>query len=181
MKDVTVAHRYAQALFLVTEKRRVTAAVLEDLKGLHAVLAPGGRVASFLMAPQMRLADKRKALAAALDNRAQRVVVSLLDLLMRKSRLPLLGEIRDAFEALVERAQGIRRAHVVSAVALNEHERTRLIAVLEGYTKASIRLTAEVDAAVMGGAMVRIGDRVVDRTVRTLLQSVAAKLHEVSV
>ena len=44
-----------------------------------------------------------------------------------------------------------------------------------------IKLTAEVDAAVMGGAMVRIGDRVVDRTVRTLLQSVAAKLHEVSV
>jgi len=181
VKDVTVAHRYAQGLFLVTERRRETAAVLADLMGLHEVLAPGGRVASFLMAPQMRLADKRQALAKALDGRAHRVVISLIDLLMRKNRLQLLGGIRDAFEALVERAQGIRRAHLVSAVALNEPERTRLIAALEGYTKASIKLTTEVDAAVMGGAMVRIGDRVVDRTVRTLLQSVAAKLYEVSV
>jgi len=181
VKDVTVAGRYARALFILTEKRRETVAALGDLKDVREALAPGGRVVPALVAPHLRLADKRQALAKALEGRAGRAVAAFLDLLLRKSRLTLLGVVTDEFEALVERAQGIRRAHVVSAVALSEAERGRLLAALEGYTKARIKLTSEVDASVMGGAMVRIGDRVVDRTVRTLLQSVAAMLQEVSV
>jgi F-type H+-transporting ATPase subunit delta len=103
------------------------------------------------------------------------------DLLLRKKRLELLPAITSQYEALVEKLQGIRRAHVVSAVPLAESERSRLHATLESYTKSKIRLTSEVDAAVLGGALVRIGDRVVDRTVRTLLDSIAAQLREASV
>ena len=181
MKEATVSGRYARALFLLTEKRRETVAALEDLKSVRALLAPGDRVVSFLAAPQLRLADKRKTLAGALDGRAVPSVAAFVDLLLRKKRLNLLGEIADEFEALVERSQGIRRAHVVSAVPLMKSERGRLLTALEGYTQGRIKLTEAVDGSVMGGAMVRIGDRVVDRTVRTLLESVAAQLHEVSV
>lgn len=181
MKEATVSGRYARALFLLTEKRRETAAALDDLKGVCTVLAPGGHVPSFLAAPQVRLADKRKTVAGALGGRVAPSVSAFVDLLLRKKRLNLLGEIADEFEALVEKSQGIRRAHVVSAVPLDSAEHARLVAALEGYTKASIKLTAEVDASVMGGAMVRIGDRVVDRTVRTLLETVATQLAEISV
>lgn len=181
MKDVTVSGRYARALFILTERRGETAAALEDLKGVRDLLAPRGRVGSFLAAPQLRLADKRKALAEALAGRANRAVAAFVDLLLRKKRLTLLAEIAGEFEALVERSQGIRRAHVVSAVPLNKAERTRLLATLERYTQGTIKLTDEVDASVVGGALVRIGDRVVDRTVRTLLESIATQLHEVSV
>jgi F-type H+-transporting ATPase subunit delta len=92
-----------------------------------------------------------------------------------------LPEITDQFEALTEQAQGIRRAHVVSAVALAEAERTRLHATLERWTHSKVKLTTEVDATVLGGALVRIGDRVVDRTVRTLLEAIGAQLQETSV
>ncbi len=181
MKEVTVSSRYARALFLVTERRRETAPALEDLKGVRDLLAPGSAVASFLAAPQVRLADKRSALAGALEGRVIRSVAAFVDLLLRKKRLGLLNEITGEFESLVEGSQGIRRAQVVSAVPLTDAERTRLIEALRGLTQANIKLTAEVDASVTGGAMVRIGDRVVDRTVRTLLDAIAAQLNEVSV
>ncbi len=181
MRDATVSGRYARALFLLSERRRETAAALGDLKSMRDLLSPASRVSSFLAAPQIRLADKRKALARALAGRVSPTAAAFVDLLLRKRRLTLLAEITDAFEALVERSQGIRRAHVVSAVPLAESERARLLVALERHTKGTIKLTAEVDASVVGGALVRIGDRVVDRTVRTLLETIGAQLSEVSV
>jgi F-type H+-transporting ATPase subunit delta len=181
VKDVTVSGRYARALFILTEKRRETAVALEDLKGVRTLLSPGSPAASFLASPQVRLPDKRKLMGGALEGRATRAVAAFTDLLLRKKRLTLLPDITREYEALVEQAQGIRRAHVVSAVALQEGERVRLHAVLEAYTKSEVRLTAEVDPAVLGGALVRIGDRVVDRTVRTLLDAIGYQLREASV
>ena len=178
MKDVAVASRYAHGLFIVTEKRGETVAALADLKGVRDLLAPGSAVSAFLSSPQVRLPDKRKLLSDAFGGRTVRSVATFADLLLRKKRLPLLDRITGDFEALVERAQGIRRANVVSAVPFEEAERTRLHAALERYTKAKVVLTSEVDPAVMGGALVRIGDRVVDRTVRTLLTSISLQLHE---
>lgn len=176
-----MASRYARALFLLTEKRHETVAALPELVAVRELLAPGEQALAYLASPQIRLPDKRKALSGALEGRVNRSVAAFVDLLMRKKRLTLLPEIASEYEALVEAKQGIRRAHVVSAVPLAEAERTRLLAALEGYTKAKIRLTSAVDPAVVGGALVRIGDRVVDRTVHTLVESIGAQLREVSV
>jgi F-type H+-transporting ATPase subunit delta len=181
VKDVTVAGRYAQALFLLTERRKETVAALEELKGLREVLAGGTPAALFLGAPQIRLPDKRQALARSLEGRVGRAVAAFLDLLLRKKRLDLLEAITDQYEALVERSQGIRRAHVVSAQPLVELERRRLLQALEGYTKSRVKLTAEVDPSVLGGALVRIGDRVIDRSARTLLRAMADRLQQTSV
>ena len=70
---------------------------------------------------------------------------------------------------------------MVSAVPLTDEERARLHAQLERVTARKIVLEARVDPAILGGAYVRIGDRVVDRSVRTLLEAVAHQLYEVSV
>lgn len=181
MKDVSVASRYAKALFLLTERRKETVAALADLKNVRDLLAHGTAVAGFLASPQVRMPDKRKLLTTGLEGRASRSVTAFADLLLRKKRLDLLPDITDQYEALVEKAQGIRRAHVVSAVPLAKAERERLHATLERTTGSKIRLTSEVDAALLGGALVRIGDRVVDRSVRTLLDSIAAQLYEANV
>src|SRR5262249_6916695 len=138
VKDVSVAGRYAQALFIITERRRETARALEDLKSVRDVLEPGTPAATFLDAPQIRLPDKRKVLSSVLDGRAARSVAVFADLLLRKKRLDLLDAITADYEALVERAQGIRRAHVVSATPLEDAERKRLLAALERYTSGKV-------------------------------------------
>ncbi len=178
MKDLSVAARYTRALFIITERRGETVAALDDLKSVRDLLAPGSPAAGFLASPQVRQPDKHKLLATALEGRALRSVAVFADLLLRKKRLDLLGEITREFEALVEQKQGIRRAHVVSAVTLDEADRARLLATLESTTKSKIKLTSEVDASLLGGALVRMGDRVIDRSVRTLLETIDQQLHE---
>jgi F-type H+-transporting ATPase subunit delta len=181
VKDVSVAGRYARALFIITERRRETVAALDDLKSVRDLLAHGSAISAFLGSPQVRMPDKRKLLESAFADRTVRSVAVFADLLLRKKRLTLLAHVTHEYEALVEQLQGIRRAHVVSAVQLDEADRTRLHTTLERYTKSKVRLTSEVDPSVLGGALVRIGDRVVDRTVRTLLDSIALQLHEANV
>jgi F-type H+-transporting ATPase subunit delta len=181
MKDTTVAARYARALFMIAEKRGETKRALEDLQGLREVFRHGSRVARFLSSPETRMQDKRKALMAGLEKSVLRTVIVFIDLLLRKKRLGEFETIVDEFEAIVEKAQGVRRAHLVSAVALNSSETRKLQAGLESRTGGTIRLTSEIDPALIGGAYVRIGDQVIDRSVRTLLETISRRLHEVSV
>ena len=181
MKDATVAARYARALFLLTEKRGETVPALADLKSMWEVLKPGTRVGALLTTPQVLLSDKRKVLLQVFEGKAVRSVVLFVDLMMRKKRLHELEGIVHEFEAIVEKQQGIQRALVVSAVALSDSELQRLHADLERRTRSKIRLASEVDAGLVGGALVRIGDRVIDRSVRTLLEQLGRQLAEVSV
>jgi F-type H+-transporting ATPase subunit delta len=181
LKDTIVAARYARALFLITQKRAETERALEDLKGVAAVLVPGSRIGNFFASPEVRLAGKREALKSGFESRALRTVVVFVDLLLRKKRLTELPTIVTEYEALVERSQGIERAHVTSAVPLLPKELETLHRELETYTKKRIQLTTDVDSSLIGGALVRIGDRVIDRSVRTLLESISRQLAETSV
>jgi len=181
MKDSSAAGRYARALLIVTEKRGETARALEDLKGLGPTFAPGTRVSGILASPEVRLTDKRQALQQGLKGRVLPIVAVFVDLMLRKKRLNLFEIIVAEFEELVERTQGIRRAEVTSAVPLTVAETERLHATLERYLGGKVRLQARIDSTLIGGALARIGDRVVDRSVRTLLDSIQRQLLEASV
>lgn len=181
MQDSTVAARYAKALFIATEKRGETTRALADVQGMASVLAPGSAARSMLLSPGVTLAHKREALAGAFKGRVLPIVAVFVDLLVRKRRLVEFGGIAHQFEALVEKREGIQRAELVSAVPMSDAETRRLHAALEKYTHKKIRLSAAVDSGVLGGAMVRIGDRLIDRTVRTLLERIGEQWSEASV
>ena len=82
---------------------------------------------------------------------------------------------------MVEKQQGIQRAQLASAVPVPDAELRRLHVELERYTKSKIRLSTDVDPRLLGGAMVRIGDHVIDRSVRSLLDAIEQQLMDVSV
>jgi F-type H+-transporting ATPase subunit delta len=190
MKETTVSGRYARALFLLTEKQQAKLGApflellqrsLDELRGLAGIAGPGTRLGDFLSNPQVRITDKRALLAKGLEGRTLPSVRVFADLLLRKKRLVLVGEIAREFQVLVERAQGLQRATVVSATPLTDAERKTLHERLQKSTGKKIVLDAAVDRELIGGAYVRIGDRVVDRSVRTLLQSIGEQLYETSV
>jgi len=181
VRDTTLATRYAKGLFLATEKRRETVPASEDLKAMSSVLAPGSRLGSFFASPEIGLETKREAIKKAVADRARPIVGVFLDLLLRKKRLRELPQIVIELESLIERSQGVKRAHLVSAVPLTAAEEGKLQRELEEITGGKIKLTSEVDAEVLGGALVRIGDRVIDRTVRTLLDEIGKQLSEANV
>ena len=190
IKDASVAARYARALQILTAKQAAKAGkpalalleqTLEELQGLAGLAAPGTRLGKFLLDPQISPEDRRKLLDLGLKGNVLPSVRVFGDLLLRKKRLGLLGSIAREFQAIVERAKGLERAAVVSAVPLTETERKRLHGELERFTGKAIVLESRIDLSLVGGAYVRIGDRVIDRSVKSLLGAIARQLHEVSV
>ena len=190
MRENNVSSRYARALYLLTEMQSARTGTplvgqlertLEDLRGFAELVKPGSRIGDFLTHPQVTPNDRRRLLDTGLKGRAIQSVVVFADLLLRKKRLLLAGDIARHFATLVERAKGLERALVVSAVPLTKDELARLHGELERTTGKKIVLTTEVDPALVGGASVRIGDRVIDRSVKSLLGSLAQQLYEVSV
>jgi len=181
MRDSTVAARYARALFIATEKRGETTRALEDVRGMASVLAPGSAVRAILLSPGVTLAHKREALANAFRGRMLAIVAVFVDLLTRKRRVGEFAAIAHEFEALVEKREGIQRAELVSAVPMTDAETRRLHEALERWTHKKIRLSSAVDAALLGGATVRIGDRLMDRSVRTLLERIGEEWSEASI
>lgn len=189
-KDASIAGRYARALLLLTERQSAKTGepllarlerTLGELDAVAGLAAPGSRLGVFLADPQVSPADRRRVLEQGLKGRAMPSVQVFADLLLRKKRIGITASIAREFKAIVERAKGLERATVVSAVPLNAAEIKRLHAELERVTGKKIVLEAQLDPTVLGGAYVRIGDRVVDRTVSTLLESIANRLYEVSV
>ena len=190
IKDASVSARYARALQILTEKQvakdgkslvTVLEQTLAELQGLAKIAAPDTRLGRFLLDPQINPANRRKLLEQGLTGKVLPTVRVFADLLLRKKRFPLIGSIAHEFQSIVERAQGLERATLVSAVPLTAAEQKRLHAELERYTKKKIVLAVQVDASLVGGAYVRIGDRVIDRSVKTLLEAIAHQLYEVSV
>jgi F-type H+-transporting ATPase subunit delta len=190
MSDEHVSGRYAQALFLLTERISakegqplvgVLERTLEDLQGVAGLVRPGSRLGGFLANPKVSPDDKRRVLKSGLEGRAMRSVTVFTDLLLRKKRLGFVDHITRDFQGLVERAKGLQRAQVVSAVGLERAEIERLHAELERTTGKKIVLTEAVDASLVGGAYVRIGDRIIDRSVKTLLETISHQLYGVSV
>jgi F-type H+-transporting ATPase subunit delta len=189
MKDATVASRYAKALLLLIQRHQAAGAAqieqldrtLDDLRGLAELVRPGSRIGDLLSHPKVRPEDKRSMLRHALDGRVERTVVVFADLLLRKKRLVMAHEIAREFTILVDRVKGVQHAQVVSAVPLTPDELARLHTSLEKRTGQKITVTTAIDPTLVGGAYARIGDRIIDRSVHTLLQAIANRLYEVSV
>ncbi len=179
-RDELAAERYARALFLVAERRGEVHEALADLTSLRGLVVSDPRLDAFLRSPLVPLERKRALLRSALGKRVIPPVSGFLDLLLRKKRVELLEAAVDSFEAQVRAWQGLQEAEVVSAVALTGDELGRLKARLERVTGLTLELRTRVDPGLVGGLYVRIGDRVMDRSMRGLLQSLQDRLFAVS-
>jgi F-type H+-transporting ATPase subunit delta len=176
-RDTVIARRYAQALFLAAQKKDAIDRVAQDLAGVLAVdQAAGDRFRHFLEAPQVTTEHKFAVLESAFRPVVHGLVVEFFRLLLNKKRLFELRSIVEEFQRLVEDHKGVVRARVTSAVPLADGEIKGLVAALESGLKKQIRVVSNVDPGILGGLVVRVGDRIADQSVRTQLTQLREQL-----
>jgi F-type H+-transporting ATPase subunit delta len=103
--------------------------------------------------------------------------VNFLRLLRRKNRLALGASIASFFRELLDEERGLLRAEVTSAVPLDDAQQQRLIDRLAQETGKQVALEARVDQSLLGGMVVRIGDRLVDGSTRSRLRRLRIQLE----
>jgi F-type H+-transporting ATPase subunit delta len=176
-RDTGIARRYAQALFLAAQKKDAVDRVWDDLQGVLAVdHAAGDRFRHFLEAPQVPTEHKFAALEATFRPVVHGLVVEFFRLLLNKKRLFELRTIVGEFGRLVEDHKGVVRARVTSALPLEDKELGALVKALESGLKKQVSVVSNVDPGILGGLVVRVGDRIADRSVRTMLTQLREQL-----
>lgn len=176
MRDTSVVRRYAVALFNHSLKAGAIDETVADMKSLSEVIGGSAQLDAFLTHPLVA-ADKKKALLEKVfATHLSDTVVDFVKLLVDKRRINAVQLVVNEFVALVRIHKNIAAAEVVTAVPLTPKQRKALEAALEKRTGKDIEIHEIVDASVMGGVCVRIGDTILDGTVRTQLERLREQL-----
>lgn len=168
----TVARRYAQAAFELARETDSFDAWEQDLSILNAVLSdPVTR--GFLESPKNSEADKAALLDRALES-AQPAAKRLTSLLLERRRLGAVPDIYEHFLALLLAERGIVMAEVTTAVPLDTDGEAMIQKQLSDLVGKKVQVHAQVDPAIIGGMVARIGDTLIDGSVSNQLR----RLHE---
>jgi F-type H+-transporting ATPase subunit delta len=174
-----LARRYARALFALGEERGGARALLGEIEGLLEVVAASAALRRVLFTPLHPRAER----AGVIREIAQRLGLSadlggFALLLVEENRTALLPEIREALRERVEQAEGRLKAEVVSARPLEAPELDALRQALSRRVQADVTLEPQVDSSLVGGVVVRLGDLLLDGSVRTQLASLRGSLEK---
>jgi F-type H+-transporting ATPase subunit delta len=171
----TAARRYAEAAFEVAT-RDDTLERWRDELDLAASTAGDPRSLEVLANPAIPIERRTKALDDMLSDRVSAPTANLLRLLLRRGRIEDLPRVAAEFRRLDDIRQGITHATATSASELTEDEIRQLTARLEQSTGGRIALDVEVDPRLLGGLVVRVGDRLIDGSVRGRLERLRNQL-----
>jgi F-type H+-transporting ATPase subunit delta len=176
--DLRVARRYAAALFEAARNIGPDGieAVSSDLSVISELLAGVPYLRSILNHPLVSDERKRKVLADTFASRLGDTSLNFLYLLVRKRREGIVDQAIEEFRRFEDVHAGRLEASVESARPLSDDELTRLQGALEARSGKSVRLTASVDAAMLGGVRVRIGDEIIDAGLNTRLEELRWRL-----
>jgi len=171
----TIARPYAKAAFEYAQAATATAAWSQGLKTTAQIVADP-RVAALTKSPRCSAADLVKLVVDVAGANLVAPMQNFLALLAENHRLLLLPEIAAHFEELRAQVENTVDVEVVSAVALNTAQQEKLSQALSARLKRRVRMQNSVDAALLGGAVVRAGDLVIDGSVKGRLQRLATDL-----
>jgi F-type H+-transporting ATPase subunit delta len=173
------ARGYAQALFSVAEAEGVLDTVEDELFRFARTLERQSDLREALTDPALPADRKRSVLEDILGERANPHTVSLLGFLIEQGRARELGSIVDELVALAAERRQAAVGEVRTAVRLDAARRKRLTEALEQATGKRIELKAVVDPTVVGGVVARVGDQVIDGSIRRRLELARERLSEV--
>lgn len=172
---ITVARPYAEAVFSLASEQKRLDAWLEALVWL-AAMVDNPDVAKVVTNPKHTAQEIEALMLDVLGKRGDESVKQFVATLLENNRLMLLPEIARQYEALKSQAEGVTEALVSSAFPLSDAEVADLTGTLSKRYDKTVRLTVSVDPELIGGVRVKIGDDVIDASVRGKLNELAASL-----
>ena len=171
---LTVARPYAKAAFAQAKADGRLGAWSVALE--RAALAVcDSRVRALFGSPKVtaaQLADLVSGVAGDLDQKGRNFIAEIAE----NKRLPFLPEISQLFNELKDDAERVVDVHITSAVALPEAEAAKLTDALARRFDRKVRVTADVDSSLIGGAVVRAGDLTIDGSLKARLARLARDL-----
>jgi F-type H+-transporting ATPase subunit delta len=170
MKNTRVARRYAMALMAAAEQQKNIESVSKDMELVGKVLNESRELRLFVASPIISPSKKRVVFDDLFGPRIGKETLTFIHLLTSKSREPVLQEIAEQFKLLHDEKLGIVTVEVRTSLEFNYGQEKDLRAELERMTGKKVRLQFVIDNTIKGGVVIRIGDTVLDGSVKRQLE-----------
>lgn len=176
MISTTLSRRFARALLELSRRQGDLERAQRELTMIAEMMGRDPRFRRFFETPNIAYQEKLAFLEERCKPHLTRSVYGLVMVLLRRRRLDHLISIADEFQKLAERAQGITRATVRTAVPITDAQADALRGALSARTGLKVLLTREEDPRLIGGAVVSLDHRVFDGTLATELWRIRRQL-----
>ncbi len=176
MLNLQLAIKYSRAMFLLAEEEGKLNEYGKELRSLSEVLGSEPELKAYLESPMIPRQAKQDAAEKIFVKELSPMVLNFLRLLIDKQRVSLFGEIVHQYEELSNEAQGILIADVTTARSMSESLGKKLADKLGAITGKTIKLRKHLDEKLIGGAVVRMGDRLIDGSLRSRMKALEAQL-----
>ena len=177
MKNLKVARRYAKALLIIGKEDDKAETYKEELNRFSDLITREKELEQAIANPLYDVGGRKKVLQAVIDKvNISKVMSSFLLLLFDKGRFGFLSDINEFYKNLADELKGIVRASLVSATELSSETVEKIRTTLSKKTGKDIILEVEQDPSLIGGIVSRIGDLVLDGSIKTQLLNMRESL-----
>lgn len=171
-----VARRYAQALYDIAQDNGTLDILEEELKAVNTLIEEEQGIKRILNHPQVTVASKKEVITQLFAGKVTETTLNFLYLIIDRHREAYLPGINVEYTRLANEARNRVDAIVTSAKDLTEDQKQQLAKVLSRLAGKDVSPEFAVDASLMGGLVVRIGDKVIDGSVKYRLETLKQRL-----
>jgi F-type H+-transporting ATPase subunit delta len=176
MRATTIARNYAEALLVLARKANDLDGWGNALNGLVTAVEGDARLRNFLAAPQISAAEKSQVLGRAFGTTLPKTLVRFLQKLVQNRRQMLIPQIAIEYANLVDETSGRLHAQVTVSRDLPAGDHDVIAAHLSRAFAKTVVPHVDVNPAILGGVIVKVGDRVMDGSVRKRLKTLKSRI-----
>ena len=169
---------YARALFEMAQAEGVVARVEEELFRLRELLKANPELLEFLKDPNVKAEGKRSALGDLFQGRVHPLVLSTLITLSDQDRAGRVLHVIEDFSTVAAAARQTVTGEITTAITLDDATLNRLATELSRITGKNVKLLQKIDPAILGGAIITVGEQIIDGSLRRKLDQIKEKLAQ---
>ena len=174
-ESVTIARPYAQAVFRLARESQALTAWSDRLQRL-VMIAQDAQMAKVVGNPKFSAAQVAELFVSLTGEAENKELAAFVGILAENERIDVLAQIQEIYEQLKSADEGVKEAIVTSAYPLDDAQLNNLMRQLESHFGSKLQPQVEVDAALIGGIKVTVGDQILDASVRGKLDAMATAL-----
>ena len=169
--DIRLGENYANTLFELARESQAIDVIKQDLETIAGIIKEESDLIRFLTSPYFSRQSKEQVVATALSARVAELTMNFLMVLIRHNRMGLLPRIIEKYSQLWDAERRCYPVKVTVSHPLEPAEAERLTQTIGAALGGTARLELAVDPAILGGAVIRCGDRVIDNSVHNRLRT----------
>lgn len=173
-----IAKRYGTAIYQLAEENNQVETVSKEIAYMKQVLSTEAEFVKVLNHPKVVVEEKISLVESVFKGKISDDVLGLIVLTIRKGRQSHLIDIIDYCEKAIDEHNNILTAMVTSSDKLSKKQQGAMKMRLESLTGKSVNISYEVDASLIGGVVIRIGDRILDNSIKGKISNMSKTLFE---